>query len=155
MPGDSARQDRIDWQELAILRHSRRVSDWDALRQHCEHALETKVPDLRVALWWAEAKTNIKGFEGLTESVRRLSGLWVHFAEDDGNEYDGTEDEPRTEPVTIAVDALECCLLQAPLDDRPSAFTFTTVINSRRDPDLAVTFNGKLLVVDVSIGTDC
>jgi type VI secretion system secreted protein Hcp len=91
--------------------------------------LRSKAPDLRVALWWAEANTHLQGFRGLAEGVRRISGLWSQLIKNAGKDNDSDEDPP-----AIAADALETYLLQVPLAD--AHFTFTTVINSRCDPEL-------------------
>jgi type VI secretion system Hcp family effector len=100
---------------------------WKKLRNSSAEALCSVSKDLRVGVLWAAANANVEGFEGLAEGVRLVSGLWSRYA---------PRDDPDDEDLLpFAVESLEVSLLQVSLAE--SGLTFTTVINSRSDPELA------------------
>jgi type VI secretion system Hcp family effector len=100
---------------------------WKKLRNSSAEALCSVSKDLRIGVLWAAANANLEGFEGLAEGVRLVSGLWSRYA---------PRDDPDDEDLLpFAVESLEVSLLQVSLAE--SGLTFTTVINSRSDPELA------------------
>jgi type VI secretion system secreted protein Hcp len=126
-----------DWNVLQRLRRTAYAATgrqgktaWAALRHTSAETLRKVSKDLRVGVLWAAANTNLEGFEGLEEGVRLVSGLWSRYARRHGQDHPDDEDL-----LPFAVESLEVNLLQVSLAE--SGFTFTTVINSRTDPELA------------------
>ncbi len=103
---------------------------WTKLRKSSAEALCSVSKDLRIGVLWAAANTHLEGFEGLAEGVRLVSGLWSRYGSRRVDDHPDDEDL-----LPFAVESLEVNLLQVRLAE--SGFTFTTVINSRTDPELA------------------
>jgi type VI secretion system Hcp family effector len=103
---------------------------WKDLRKGCAEALRSKSKDLCIALWWTEASALLDGFSGFTEGVRLVNGLWRHHHE---NLDEGLAD--------VVAGSLETSLLQVTLAE---SLTFTTVINSRSDSELASQIQQKV-----------
>ena len=123
-----------EWDFLLRLRRTaygekgrQRKTAWGDLRHASAEALRSVSKDLRIGVLWVAANANLEGFEGLAEGIRLVSGLWSLYA---------PRDDPDDEDLlSFAVESLEMSLLQVSLAE--SGLTFTTVINSRSDPELA------------------
>jgi type VI secretion system protein ImpA len=66
-----------------------KTADWPAALRLCEELLSKRTKDLRVAGWYAEAATHLRGFEGLADGYMLVTDLcrdfWdgIHPAGDD------------------------------------------------------------------------
>jgi type VI secretion system protein ImpA len=69
-----------------------KTADWPGVERLCAELLTRRTKDLRVAGWWAEASTRLRGFAGLGEGLALctalLRDLWdgVHPQADDGDQ---------------------------------------------------------------------
>ena len=57
-------------------------ADWPAVARQSSQLLQQRSKDLRLAVWWAEAQTQVHGFAGLARGYRLVTGLCERFWDD-------------------------------------------------------------------------
>ena len=57
-------------------------ADWPAVARQSSQLLQQRSKDLRLAVWWAEAQTQVHGFAGLARGYRLVTGLCDRFWDD-------------------------------------------------------------------------
>lgn len=55
-----------------------KTADWPFVAQACQRLLAGSSKDLRLAVWWCEARTRLDGFSGLASGLRLVAGLCEH-----------------------------------------------------------------------------
>lgn len=132
-------QRRAAYQQLELANHRlAAVSTWNSVRALATRALQERSKDMRVAVWWAEASLHIDGFAGAAEGIRLIRGLLEKF---DGSLHPKDQDDAQDYRSVLAYwtfGSLPKLLLQlAVAEDNDQFFSFTSVLNAKRDPALA------------------
>lgn len=70
-------------------------ADWPFVAQACERLLSESSKDLRLAVWWCEARTRLDGFPGLASGLRLVAGLCEHHWEGLHPASEGDDHEQR------------------------------------------------------------
>jgi len=96
---------------------------WTAARDACADALLLYPHEPLLALWWLEAVTESEGFYGLAEGMDLIAAV-----------LDTKWESPDYEVLAWIRDRLIKLILRVPL---VANFTYTTILNSRWDPERA------------------
>jgi len=98
-----------------VWKRELKKADWQAVRDLCLDALETRTKDLQVAAWLMEAWIHLFGFGGAREGLRLMAGLCEGFWDTLYPELEGDNPDYRVSPVEWVNDKLSIALKLVPV----------------------------------------
>lgn len=98
-----------------IWKTSLKKADWEAVRDLCLEALETRTKDLHIAVWLLEAWMHLHGLAGVREGVKLLSWLCESFWDDLYPQLDEDDADYRCGPLIWMNEKLSVKLKTIPM----------------------------------------
>ena len=100
---------------LGKWQHELKTADFSRVIELADYTLKTQTKDLQIAAWFAEALTRLRGFVGLRDSLRLLSGLQEIFWETMFPEIDDGDQEGRANALAWIETQMALAIKEQPI----------------------------------------